>query len=93
MFSQCSPFRVRLTRINNKFIDAGDEPNQDRVRQLSGAAKCVGELVGTTRIHAAAAPVVGSGMEAHTQRDDPVLQILGGGFPSSRARATRSFGR
>ena len=42
---------------------------------MSGAAKCVGEIVGTTRIHAAAALVVGSGMEAHTKRDDtPVLQ-------------------
>ena len=68
---------MRLMHFNNKLVDAGDEPDQDQVRQLSGAAKCMGELVGTTRIHAAAAPVVGSGMKAHMKHDNaPVLQIL-----------------
>ena len=76
----CPSLHARLTHVNNKLINADDEPSQDWVRQLGGqgsvgVAQCVGELVETTRSHAAAALVAGRGEEAHTRRDDaPVIQ-------------------
>ena len=63
---------------NNEITDIGDEPSQDWVRQSSGQGgmaivQCVGGLVGTSRIHAAATPLAESGNEAHIKRDDPPL--------------------
>ena len=55
-----------------------------------GVAQCVGKLVDTTRIYAAATPVAGSGEEAHTKRDDAsVLQGLWGGVPCRQKRERR----
>jgi hypothetical protein len=58
---------------NNKLLDTGDKPSQHWVRQLSGQsgmgiAQCVGGLVGTSRIYAAATPVAESSKEEHTIR-------------------------
>jgi hypothetical protein len=50
-----SPFRAGLRCINNKLIDASDDPDQDWVQQLNsqggmGVTQCVGDHVGTARI-------------------------------------------
>ena len=59
-----------------------------------GVDKFVGERVDTTRIHAAAAPVAGSGKEAHTKRDDtPILQGLVVVFRVVTSKAIRLFRR
>jgi len=38
-----------------------------------GVDQFVGELVDTTRIHAAAVPMAGSGKEVHTKRDNALI--------------------